>query len=299
MLKKVVCIFFSIILITSVYADDFDDLFADPEEDIVAEVEVETSVLDKVDETGTVKVTGSFGETLGWSGGLINVLDGFSKNNIKAIFGLDANASVSIEARPHTSFRMYGTLSAKTNEANIADPWNIIDISTLAIEYNIKKTAFFTVGKFATSLGTDFISISDGTSFKISFPTVLSGLNLLVNVDSNTIVNGTVIPQRLYFATWGDAVFGPTRLSLGFRYQGKDDKIHQERFGSYFGLTSSFYGLNFSTELAYYAYPQHSLSGNLLAYYMFNQFYIGMNYTIDAYVTGYDYLNQNIQLGFR
>ncbi len=308
-MKKLVLIFF--IISVSIYAfseetylfdDSLDDLFSDPIEDVVEEKTPETNVLEQLDKNNIVTVSGSFGGLLGTGFGLVEPLKGFNNENFKYFLGASGNASISVDARPHHSIRIFGTIDSKITKDNITNPWNGISISTLATEYNINKTAFFTFGKFATSVGGGFISKSTGTSLKIAFPTVLSGINILINADSSSLVSGEFDPARLFYGTWGDVVFGPTRLSAGFKFQYNGENPTNEQFGLFFGLYTGLWDLNLTTELTYSFIPEHHLAANTSIYYINGNINIGGIYSISAYVSGQnrkDTLEQHIQLAFR
>ncbi len=280
-------------------SDPFDDLFSDPEEDIVVIEETVEEILTIVEEKELIGISGFFGGTAGFGVGMVEPLNGFEANNVDVILGAAADSSLTLNINPHKSVRIVGTFSANIDDSNLANPWGNVGLSALFLEYNLLDTALISFGKFDTTVASDFISASSGTSFKIGFPTVLSGLNFLANADASTVVNGQFDFKKMLVGSWVDAVFGSTRLSAGIRYKTEDNLLPGERFSFLLGAQTNIFNINITTELQYATTPTHNLFGNFGLYYVYNNLFVGGKYEAEAELKIKDSLKHYIDVGFR
>ncbi len=285
-------------------SDSLDDLFSNPDEDIAVEnIEVE-NVMSALDSTDLYTVSGNFGGTAGFGFGLVETEKFFENENADFFIGASAESLLNVRINPDPKVVIEASLEADIDETTIGNPWSNIELSDFFLEYNVLDTAFVSFGKFSTSIGDDFIDVDTGTSFLLTLPTVLSGVNFLANADESTIVTNADSEiefdySKLLVASWMDIVIKSTRLTAGIEYQKHDASVAKDRFAFLLAAQSNVFNANVFSEIQYDTYEGDFLSGNAGAYYVSNTIYLAGKYTVDSYSMQTKTLEHSVELGFR
>ncbi len=285
--------------------DYFDDLFSDPEEDVIITETPAETVLNVVETTELFSFSGNFGGTAGIGFGLIEANKGFSTTNTDFLLGATADSALHFSIKPDSNASIEGTFEGDIDDSNIGDPWSNIALTELFLEYNVEDIAIVSFGKMSTSVATDFIDKADGTSFLLRFPTVLSGLNFYANADDSTMVTNAETKKeefdfkRMLVASWFDVVLGQTRLNAGIRYKKQDDTFMDERFGFLLGAQSMLWNINVFAEAQYFTLDDDYFYGNVGAYYIGVNTLSAIQYDAETAIGSSDALKHSVELGFR
>ena len=216
-------------------ADDLDDLFDDPPEDIVAEP-VEADHRESYEKSDTVKVTGGFKAAglvaAGWAGWdfIPDV-----RQNFDGSIGLTSTAYVRFDARPAPEFRVYGNVSTAFNPLDDDDDWDdlisSIDsltgggtwldpyFSELYCDYILGEFLYARLGKHTIGWGqgrlfTEGNLMSDSNvsfNVRLSIPS-WSGLSFIV------LTKGAISYRQLVYAGKIDFVLADTLISPALRF---------------------------------------------------------------------------------
>jgi hypothetical protein len=211
---------------------DMDALFEAPPEDVAKapteeEVEIDHTaafnVADKTSLSGSFSATGGVG--LGWIDlpDILRPMDGLdasyiAKSALSAIF----------DARPDQDLRIHGGFSVSLDPTTGNYSWSTIAVDELFCDYTLLDKAFIRFGKHTIAWGQGRLytpgnlmaGSENGTAFKLSFPTVLSGLSFVALAQDSYFTN-TSSPSIKEFAygALADIVISGLRTSFGLRYR--------------------------------------------------------------------------------
>jgi hypothetical protein len=212
----------------SEYDEDFDSVFDDPAEDIVVEQPADIDYRNQFEESKKIVVSGDFviraGGGFGWTD---EPFDGYPEK----VAGAYSKATISFDARPDPTIRIFGKLKTEMNSDNGSDVWSQLDFDELYCDYNWLDKSFFRLGKFKMTWGqgrlfrpANFMEdAEDGTAFRMTMPNVLDGVSLVslykkrVFRDDNKLHKGD-----LSFAGHADKTLGPINLSAAMLYNDLD-----------------------------------------------------------------------------
>ena len=238
------------------YNDDFDSVFDDPAEDIVVEQPADIDYRNQFEESKKIVVSGDFviraGGGIGWN-------DEPFDENYEKVAGAYSKATISFDARPDPSIRIFGQLKTEMNSDNGSDVWSNLDFDELYCDYNWLDKSFFRLGKFKMTWGqgrlfrpANFMEDSeDGTAFRMTMPNILDGVSFVslykkrVFRDDNKLHKGD-----LSFAGHADKTIGPINLSAAMIYNELDGQRYSGSFKTVILHTDLFadYVLNRSDE---------------------------------------------------
>lgn len=211
------------------YEEDFDSVFDDPAEDIIVQQPADINYRQQFEESKKIVVKGKFlvrgGGGVGWND------DDFS-DSPEEVAGAYSKATISFDARPDSTMRVYGQLKTDMNSENGNDKWSPLAISELFCEYNWLDKAFFRIGKYSMKWGQgrlfepgNFMKDADeGTALRLSMPNVLDGVSLVaLYKQRNTKAKDKELhPEDMTYAGLADKTIGPINFSAGFLYNKED-----------------------------------------------------------------------------
>ena len=210
------------------YDEDFDSVFDNPAEDIVVEQPKDIEYREQFEKTEKIIVKGDFvvraGGGIGWN-------DEPFDENYEKVAGAYAKATISFDARPDPTIRIFGKLKTEMDSDNGSDVWSRLDFDELYCDYNWLDKSFLRLGKFYMTWGqgrlfrpANFMEdAEDGTSFRITMPNILDGVSLVslykkrVTSSDNKLHKGD-----LSFAGHADKTIGPINLSVAMLYNELD-----------------------------------------------------------------------------
>ena len=132
------------------YEDDFDSIFDDPAEDIVVEQPADIDYRNQFEESKKIVVSGDFviraGGGFGWTD---EPFDGYPEK----VAGAYSKATISFDARPDPTIRIFGKLKTEMDSDNGSDVWSKLDFDELYCDYNWLDKSFFRLGKFYMTWG--------------------------------------------------------------------------------------------------------------------------------------------------
>jgi len=227
-----------------------DSVFEDPSADIVIEVPKDIDYRDKFEKNEKIIVSGDFvmraGGGIGWP-------DAPFRERPKQVAGAYGKATISFDARPDNTIRIFGKLKTEMDSDNGSDIWKVIEFDELYCDYNVVDKMFFRFGKFYLTWGQGRLfrpgnfceDYEDGTTMRFTFPTVLDGISLVTHYNRHGLSSSdnTLHKGDLDFLGHIDKTFGPVNFSLaafynydtGQRYLGsvKTNVLHTDLFGDY------------------------------------------------------------------
>jgi len=205
-------------------AENLDDLFSDPVEDIVV-VETETDHLAQYVTDDTIRFSGSFSAQGGMAAGWTSWPDLTNPAlNFDGTIGLTSTASLYFDARPDPDFRLYGYVTTSMDPLAGSYTWSGFSIGELFIDYTWLGDVFIRMGKHSIAWGQArlFAGVTDlmadagaGYSLRANLPTVLNGVSLVGMINKPDVTSY----QQIVYAAKADEVLLGTMLSLGARYQ--------------------------------------------------------------------------------
>lgn len=210
---------------------EVDSLFEQPAADIVVDSAASQAVdnLKALNKSDTITVSGCFktagGAAFGWT-------EYPEPADIGAHWDMtplaNASATLSIDARPDPDVRVFGTFGFYVVPSSGSFTWSQITVDELFCDYTLLGTAFLRLGKHTVSWGQGRLYVpgnlmsdsANGTTLRVSFPTVLSGISFLVLAQDSFFLNVSAPSYaELAYGTMADAVLADTRVSLGVRYR--------------------------------------------------------------------------------
>ena len=211
------------------YEDDFDSIFDDPAEDIVVEQPADIDYRNQFEESKKIVVSGDFviraGGGFGWTD---EPFDGYPEK----VAGAYSKATISFDARPDPTIRIFGKLKTEMDSDNGSDVWSRLDFDELYCDYNWLDKSFFRLGKFYMTWGqgrlfrpANFMEDSeDGTSFRMTMPNVLDGVTLvsLYKRYPGSPNDGKLHKGDVSLAGHADKTFGPINFSAAMLYNQMD-----------------------------------------------------------------------------
>jgi len=231
------------------YDEDFDSVFDNPAEDIVVEQPADIDYRNQFEESKKIVVKGDFivraGGGIGWN-------DEPFDDNYEKVAGAYSKATISFDARPDPTIRVFGKLKTEMNSENGSDVWSKLDFDELYCDYNWLDKSFFRLGKFYMTWGqgrlfrpANFMEdAEDGTAFRMTMPNILDGVSL-VSLYKKRVFNDDKKLHKgdLSFAGHADKTLGPINFSVamlyndldGQRYSGsvKTVLLHTDLFADY------------------------------------------------------------------
>ena len=238
------------------YNDDFDSVFDDPAEDIVIEQPSDIDYRNQFEENKKIIVKGDFvvraGGGFGWTE---KPFDGYPEK----LAGAYSKATISFDARPDPTIRVFGRLKTEMNSDNGNDVWSKLDFDELYCDYNWLDKSFFRLGKFYMTWGqgrlfrpANFMEdAEDGTAFRMTMPNVLDGVSFVSLYKKRVVSDDKRLHKGdLSFAGHADKTFGPINLSFAMLYNDLDGERYSGSFKTVILHTDLFadYVLNRSDE---------------------------------------------------
>jgi len=228
---------------------DIDSLFEDPREDIeqAREASPQADHRSSFEKADKVVISGNFtaigGGAFGWTE--------FPDPNRPELYWdrtplASSEAAFVLNARPDPTFRFYAKYLA-TMKPKDGFTWTSLTLSELFCDYIYRDFLYARFGKQTIGWGQgrlytpgDLMDTSEeGTSVKLSLPTVLSGVSF-VALAKKTYFRDIKTPSytEVVYGAIADATLAGFRLTAGARYQ-KDAKTADSSFGLGFnGLAS-------------------------------------------------------------
>ena len=231
------------------YDEDFDSVFDNPAEDIVIEQPNDIDYRNQFEESKKIVVSGDFviraGGGFGWTE---KPFDGYPE----MLAGAYSKATISFDARPDPTIRIFGRLKTEMDSDNGSDVWSKLDFDELYCDYNWLDKSFFRLGKFYMTWGqgrlfrpANFMEdAEDGTAFRVTMPNILDGVSLVTLYKKRVISDEKRLHKGdLSYAGHVDKTLGPINFSLamlyneldGQRYSGsvKTVILHTDLFADY------------------------------------------------------------------
>lgn len=216
-----------------VFEESIDDLFDDPDEDVVAD-NTGQDLLNQFEESEKVVLKGYFsargGGGVGWdkTPDSSDLTDGFGP-----VVGAESIASLSFDARPDPTFRLYGKIYTEIDPTGSSESWTDPEFEELFGDYNWLDKAYFRIGKHRVKWGQgriftpgDLVAESeDGVTVRATLPTVLDGVSFVSFYDDSFKENEENLNgQDLAYGMIADKTFGSINLSSGLRVR-KGEKL--------------------------------------------------------------------------
>ena len=238
------------------YDENFDSVFDDPAEDIVVEQPADINYRNQFEESKKIVVSGDFviraGGGFGWTD---EPFDG----KPEMLAGAYSKATISFDARPDPTIRIFGKLKTEMDSDNGSDVWSKLDFDELYCDYNWLDKSFFRLGKFYMTWGqgrlfrpANFMEdAEDGTSFRVTMPNILDGVSLVSLYKKRVFSDDKKLHKGdLSFAGHADKTFGPINLSVAMLYNELDGQRYSGSFKTVILHTDLFadYVLNRSDE---------------------------------------------------
>ena len=211
------------------YDEDFDSIFEDPAEDIVVEQPADIDYRNQFEESKKIVVSGDFvmraGGGFGWTD---EPFDGYPEK----LAGAYAKATISFDARPDPTIRIFGRLKTEMDSDNGSDVWSMLYFDELYCDYNWLDKSFFRLGKFKMTWGqgrlfrpANFMEdAEDGTAFRMTMPNVLDGVSFvsLYKKRPESPKDNRLHKGDLSFAGHADKTLGPINFSVAMLYNDLD-----------------------------------------------------------------------------
>lgn len=211
------------------YDEDFDSVFDDPAEDIVVEQPKDIDYREQFEKNDKIIVKGDFimraGGGFGWTD---EPFDGYPEK----VAGAYSKATISFDARPDSTIRIFGKLKTEMDSDNGSDVWSGLDFDELYCDYNWLDKSFFRLGKFYMTWGqgrlfrpANFMEdAEDGTAFRVTMPNILDGVSLvaLYKKYPGSPNNGKLHKGDISFAGHADKTLGPINFSAAMLYNDMD-----------------------------------------------------------------------------
>ncbi len=238
------------------YDDDFDSVFDNPAEDIVIEQPNDIDYRNQFEESKKIVVKGDFviraGGGFGWTE---KPFDGYPE----MLAGAYSKATISFDARPDPTIRIFGRLKTVMDSDNGSDVWSKLDFDELYCDYNWLDKSFFRLGKFYMTWGqgrlfrpANFMEdAEDGTAFRVTMPNILDGVSLVSLYKKRVFSDDKKLHKGdLSYAGHVDKTLGPINLSFAMLYNDLDGQRYSGSFKTVILHTDLFadYVLNRSDE---------------------------------------------------
>ena len=220
------------------YDEDFDSVFDNPAEDIVVEQPADIDYRNQFEESKKIVVNGDFviraGGGFGWTE---KPFDGYPE----MLAGAYSKATISFDARPDPTIRIFGRLKTEMNSDNGSDVWSKLDFDELYCDYNWLDKSFFRLGKFYMTWGqgrlfrpANFMEdAEEGTAFRITMPNIMDGVSLVSlykKRSSSGYTNNRLHKGDLSYAGHVDKTLGPINLSVAMLYNELDGEKYSGSF---------------------------------------------------------------------
>ena len=204
-------------------------MFEDPAEDIIVEQPADIDYRNQFEESKKIVVSGDFviraGGGFGWTD---EPFDGYPEK----VAGAYSKATISFDARPDPTIRIFGRLKTEMDSDDGSDAWSMLEFDELYCDYNWLDKSFFRLGKFYMTWGqgrlfrpANFMEdAEEGTSFRMTMPNVLDGVSLvsLYKKKPGSPNDGKLHKGDVSFAGHADKTFGPINFSVAMLYNDMD-----------------------------------------------------------------------------
>lgn len=211
---------------------DLNDLFEAPPEDLV-EAPLTTEppidhtaafmVADTTTWSGSFTATGGIG--LGWSD---FPSMGTAPDRLDGSMLAESSLSAAFDVRPDPVLRVHSGFSVSLEPSDGNFSWSPITVDELFCDYTFFGKVFIRFGKHEITWGQGRLftpgnlmdGSENGTAFKVSFPTVLSGLSFVALAQNGYFADPTSPSIKEFaYGALADTVFGRLRASFGLRYR--------------------------------------------------------------------------------
>lgn len=202
MLKRVVCVLFALLGVSS-FADDFDDFFSD---DIFADVDIDSAV----QETRVVNVTHELGGQV-----IVNVNSDEQNAVEKRYAGVTSTllrVQPRIEFQPNDNVTVIGEVQWAVDGVfwlREADPWSVADIEERQYQFQVKEAAA-QVRYQSWQISTGVQTVTLGLADALSLSNILHAQDL--RVPGTKPLDDAVIPA---WVTWVSGDLGKVRFKSG------------------------------------------------------------------------------------
>ena len=234
----------------SPYDEDFDSVFDDPAEDVVVEQPADIDYRNQFEESKKIVVSGDFviraGGGFGWT-------DAPFDGKPEKLAGAYSKATISFDARPDPTIRIFGRLKTEMDSDDGNDVWSMLEFDELYCDYNWLDKSFFRLGKFYMTWGqgrlfrpANFMEdAEEGTAFRVTMPNVLDGVSLvsLYKKRPESPNDKKLHKGDISFAGHVDKTLGPINFSAAMLYNDMDGQrysgsvktvvLHTDLFADY------------------------------------------------------------------
>ena len=212
------------------YDENFDSVFEDPAADVVIEQPKDINYRDQLEKSEKILVNGDFmiraGGGFGW-------VDEPLKGKPEGLGGAYSKATISFDAKPDPTIRIFGKLKTEMNSDNGSDVWCMPYFDELYCDYNWLDKSFFRLGKFYTTWGqgrlfrpANFMEDSEkGTALRMTLPNLLDGVSVVALYKKRTLKyfdDNRLHEGDMSYAAHVDKTFGPVNLSAATIYNQLD-----------------------------------------------------------------------------
>lgn len=231
------------------YVEDLDSVFDDPAEDIIVEQPADIDYRNQFEESKKIVVNGDFviraGGGFGWTE---EPFDGYPEE----LAGAYGKATISFDARPDPTIRIFGRLKTEMDSDSGGDNWTMLTFDELYCDYNWLDKSFLRLGKFYMTWGqgrlfrpANFMEdAEDGTAFRVTMPNVLDGVSLVSLYKKRVVSDDKRLHKGdLSFAGHVDKTIGPINFSFAMLYNDLDGQrysgsvktviLHTDLFADY------------------------------------------------------------------
>ena len=208
--------------------ENIDDLFNTPEEDILVE-NTEQDHLTQFEESEKVIFKGNFSAKAGGGFGWNKMPDlSDPGSGLSPVYGADSRISLSFDARPDPTLRIYGRGSTEIAPDESSKSWTDPEIDEMFGDYNWLDKAYIRIGKYRVKWGQgriftpgDLIEESDdGVTVRATLPTIFDGISAVAFYDDSfTGTDEKLSGEDLAYAFLADKTFGDINFSAGARYR--------------------------------------------------------------------------------
>ena len=208
--------------------ENIDDLFNTSEEDILVE-NTEQDHLTQFEESEKVVVKGNFSAKAGGGFGWNKMPDPLEPGSgLGPVYGADSKISLSFDARPDSTLRVYGKVYSEIDPEDSTESWTTPEIEEMYGDYNWLDKAYIRIGKYAVKWGQGRIftpgnlveETDDGVTVRATLPTVLDGVSALAFYDDSFIeTNEKLSGEDLAYAVLADKTFANVNFSMGGRFR--------------------------------------------------------------------------------
>ena len=208
--------------------ENIDDLFNAPEEDILVE-NTQQDHLTQFEESEKVIFKGNFSAKAGGGFGWNKMPDPSNiGSGLGPVYGADSTISISFDARPDPTLRIYGRGSTEIDPEDSSESWTSPEIDEMYGDYNWLDKAYIRIGKYPVKWGQGRIftpgnlvdETDDGVTVRATLPTVIDGVSALAFYDDSFIgTDEKLSGEDLAYAFLADKTYANINFSMGGRFR--------------------------------------------------------------------------------